>query len=149
MLLSACDGKKTAAVDHQAPELAASRLDGDPVRLADLKGRAVVLYFWLGGCAACITEMPTLQEIRQRYADTDVVILPINVGGNAEVAEEFNKSSGGAFESVIDNLSLSATRYEVAVFPTTFVLDREGIVREKIRGKIDAAEVDRTLAPVL
>lgn len=143
--VGACDGKKTAALDKPAPEIAATGLDGRPVRLADFEGRAVIVYFWLGGCAACITEMQVLREVREHYDARDVAILPINVGGNAEIVAEFNRDSRGAFESAIDDLSLSATRYEVAVFPTTFILDRDRIVRNKIRGSLSMASIGRTL----
>lgn len=148
-LLGACDGRKTAAISQPAPEISATRLDGNPVRLADFDGRAVIVYFWLGGCAACITELPALQEIRGRYDEADVAILPINVGGNPEIVREFNKSSGGIFESAIDDLSLTATHFEVAVFPTTFVLDRNQIVREKIRGALSVTEIGQILSPIL
>ena len=106
----------------------------------------MIVYFWLGGCAACITEMPALREIRERYDEADVAILPINVGGDAEIVQAFNRDSGGVFESVLDDLSLSATRYEVAVFPTTFILDRDRILRKKILDSLTMASISRTIS---
>jgi len=141
--LAACDeapdGPQTGATVGAHPPSLALEAVQDPVGVAAegldaYRGKVLVLGFWLGGCAPCLTEMPELVDIHETYADQGVEVLLVNVGGGAPAVDRAIHDFGMRFGMVLDTLSLSATRYEVGVFPTTFVIDREGIIRARLAG---------------
>ena len=147
--LGACDGDQLAQVGNPAPEVQALDLDGQSVTLAGFRGQVVLVNFWLGGCVPCVTEAPTIQEIYEAHKREGLAVLSINVGGNPKVVRDFIDETDVTFDFAVDQLSLTATRVGVAAFPTTFIVDRSGVVREKILGEIQKNAVEDALAPLL
>lgn len=147
--LSACDGDQLAQVGKPAPELQALDLDGQSVTLAGFRGQVVLVNFWLGGCVPCVTEAPIIQEIYETHKHGGLTVLSINVGGNATIVRDFIDETDVTFDFAVDQLSLTATRFGVAAFPTTFIVDRSGVVREKILGEVQKGAVEDALAPLL
>ena len=147
--LSACDSEPVATVGQPAPEFQAFDLDGEAVKIANLRGNVVVVNFWLGGCAPCITEAPIIQEVLDTYRNDGLAVVSINVGGNSQIVKDFIEETNTSFDFAVDQLSLTAMRYGVAGFPTTFIVDRNGLVRERFLGEVRPGTLDRTLAPLL
>ncbi|WP_316977016.1 TlpA family protein disulfide reductase [Shumkonia mesophila] len=150
LLLVACDeAPRQAGRNASAPEIAALNLDGRPVRLADYAGKVLIINFWLGGCAACVQELPVIEAVHREHRDRGVVVLAVNVGGNADMARQLAAERGNGFENAVDELSLTATRYEVGVFPTVVVVDRAGRLRARMVGQIPKATLEAKVAALL
>jgi len=159
-ILPGCDeASDTGSVDTGAtvgkhpPALALEPVQ-DPVGvgeagLAAYRGKVLVLGFWLGGCAPCLTEMPELVDLHHAYEDKGVEVLLINVGGSPPAVRGAIHDYGMEFAMAMDALSLTASRYQVGVFPTTFVIDRDGVIRARIAGNRRPGTITQTVTDLL
>ncbi|MCW2309585.1 TlpA family protein disulfide reductase [Rhodobium gokarnense] len=146
LILTACDGEKTAKVGEAAPELGVIDLDGNTVRLADFRGDVTVLNFWQGGCAPCLTEMPKIQAFHEKHRGDGVHVLSVNIGGGPAIIRDTVAETGVTFDVAFDEVFVASTRYKINFFPTTFLIDRNGIVRERIVGEIKPGQLEAKVA---
>jgi len=108
------------------PDFNFTDVNGKPVSLQKLKGKPVVINFWFTACVPCIEEMPALNELKEKYKNSDIVFLSITFENRKSVADFLKKHSfnftpiPGARE-YCDNL--------VTIFPLTLFINREGIVQ--------------------
>jgi len=157
--LPGCDdggggGGATGATEGDRPPALALEAVQDPAGAVSLgleayRGKVLVLGFWLGGCAPCLTEMPELVTLHQAYADQGVEVLLVNVGGSPPAVRRAIADYGMRFGMALDTLSLSASRYHVGVFPTTFIIDREGIIRARLAGNRKAGTITDVVTDIL
>ncbi len=119
-----------------APAIAGTTPDGDARTLSGLKGKVVVVDFWATWCPPCRAAMPGLEKLHRDLGDQGVVVLGVNQEPGAEVrVKRYLDQTGITFESVMDEGDISR-RWGVYTFPTTFVVDREGIIRAMYRGPV-------------
>lgn len=104
---------------------------------ADFKGRAVLLNFWASWCEPCRTEMPSLQTLADLHGPDKLVVLVINFKEPAQRALRFAQASGVSLPVLLDAEGLQARQWGVKVFPSTFLIDRQGRPRQRIRGELD------------
>jgi len=121
------------AARFPAPDFTLPTLSGTPIRLAELRGKAVLLNFWATWCAPCRTEMPSIEALYQRYKDRGLDVLAVNLDlrSTAGVAA-FLQEVGVTFRVGLDPSWSTARAYRVLGLPTTYLIDRAGqvIVRE-------------------
>lgn len=111
-------------------------VQGEPVRLADFKGRVVVLDFWGSWCGPCRMELPYFQKLHEKYRDhPDVKVMSVNweqMRSNVEKkarATEFMEKEGFTFPVVFDHDQAVAKAYGVTGYPTVFMIDPEGRIQ--------------------
>jgi peroxiredoxin len=146
-------GGETSALKGQpAPEFALNDLQGKEVRLADYKGKIVVLNVFAHWCGPCRKEAPELEkDLWQAYKARDVVVLGIATWAQdnpAKRAEEFAREFKLTFPVLVDAENKVAEMYRVRGVPTTFIIDREGVVREFVVGA-DVAGIKRAVESLL
>lgn len=110
-----------------APEWSMPTLTGDTIRLADLKGKVVLLDFFYKSCAPCCAAMPVLQSLYDKYKDKGFVMLgidPIDDPIEDEMAD-FLAKRGINYTILFSERELAET-YHVSGYPTLYFLDREG-----------------------
>jgi peroxiredoxin len=115
-----------------APDFTLKNLDGSELQLSSLRGKAVILDFWDTWCPPCRKAMPHLQELSVEYAD-DLVIVGVAMGREGEgKVRKFVQDRGLTFEMVMFNNDPQLIRNYGGIqsIPTTFLIDREGIIRE-------------------
>ncbi len=95
-------------------------------RLADYRGKPMILNFWATWCPPCRAEMPSLQRAHEALASEGIAVIAINVGDDADAIAEFLVNSPVSFPLPMDRDSTIAQRYPVIGLPTTFVIDAEG-----------------------
>ena len=110
-----------------------TRLDGPAVRLADFRGKVIVLNFWATWCGPCLIEAPLFEKTMEKYKDDrEVVFLGVNTDEDRELVEPFLKKQKWkmpmAFAESLDE------RYGVESIPTTMVFDRRGQVSYRQAG---------------
>jgi thiol-disulfide isomerase/thioredoxin len=116
-----------------APDFTLPTLSGAPIRLADLRGKVVLLSFWATWCVPCRTEMPTLEALYQRYKDRGLEVLAVNLDMLSTAGvEAFMQEVGVTFRVGLDPSWSTAQAYRVLGLPTTYLIDRAGhaVVRE-------------------
>ncbi len=132
------------------PAFEALDLDGKTWRLADLRGRGVLINFWASWCEPCRAEMPTLQQVAEIYGDR-LAVLAINFKEPAEKAARFARSTGLSLPVLLDPAGDVARRWDVRVFPSTMLIGTDGKPRMRIRGEVDwsGKEAEQLIAPLL
>jgi peroxiredoxin/outer membrane lipoprotein-sorting protein len=146
-------GGETSALRGQpAPEFALNDLQGKQVRLADYKGKIVVLNVFAHWCGPCRKEAPELEkDLWQAYKARDVVVLGVATWAQdnpTKRAEEFAREFKLTFPVLVDAENKVAEMYRVRGVPTTFIIDREGVVREFVVGA-DVAGIKRAVESLL
>ncbi len=119
-----------------APDFTLNSLDGEPVTLQELKGRPVILNFWASWCPPCRAEMPAFQLAWQEYMDTDLVILAVNATHQDTISEinQFIEQNNLEFAILLDMTGKVSSSYQIHSLPTTFLIDRDGIITKTIIG---------------
>jgi peroxiredoxin len=128
------DGKILAKVDEIAPDFAATNVDGETVRLTDYLGKTVILDFWATWCIPCVRTMPSIEAARRSWQDLDVVVLAVNIE-DREKAKAFIEEKGYEFSTVLDPDKEIMALFGVDALPTTFLIDKFGVVRERSDGQ--------------
>ncbi|MFN8556206.1 MAG: TlpA disulfide reductase family protein [Dehalococcoidia bacterium] len=134
-----------------APDFALRSLDGQSVRLSELRGQVVLVNFWATWCGPCRAEMPDLQAVYEQEK-ADLVVLAVNVEGtSAEEARrlsiDFRDEMGLTFPIVLDSPDGAVFKqYKLRGLPDSFFVDREGIVREVSYGPMSRETIQRKLA---
>ncbi len=120
---------------EEAPAYTLVTLAGDTVRSSDLEGKVVVLNFWATWCGPCRLEMPSLQRLHERRAEDGVVVLGLatDVGGEAPI-RSFLRERGITYPVGRATWEQRRAFGGIPGIPTTFIVDRSGVVRHKVVG---------------
>lgn len=126
-----------------APDFTLPNLSGNEVELSDFRGKVIFLNFWATWCPPCRGEMPSMEALYQRLKGGDFQMLAVSVDrrGNSVVgpfAQEFKLT----FPILLDLTGRVGSIYGVRGIPTTFILDKKGIIVEKVVGAKDWANQD-------
>ncbi len=137
-------------VNYPAPQVALNDLDGNPVALSDYDGQVILYNAWATWCPPCKAEMPTLQAYYEKHKDQGFVIIAIEDGlqGNVDVAS-FVAEYGLTFPVWPDRAYLASKSFGVTSLPTSFVIDRKGMVRLTWSGEISMAALEKYVTPLL
>ena len=150
VLLAGCSSgpQGGVAVGQPAPDFTATTLDGRTVRLAELRGKVVVLDFWATWCPPCRAMIPHERELVQKYAGKPLVFLGISADDDAHELRDFLRANGMTWPMVHDGPDGPLQQqYQVTYFPTVYVLDGQGVVRYRdVRDQALERAVGRLLA---
>ena len=119
-----------------APDFTLDVLGGGQVTLSGLRGKVVVLNLWASWCPPCKAEMPAIQKVYRAYADLGVVVLGVNTTyqDSEPDAADFVRKYNLTFPIPLDRDGSVSQRYALRGLPTTFFIDRKGIIRSIIVG---------------
>jgi peroxiredoxin len=127
----------TGTPQARAPDLVLTSLDGEPVRLSELRGKVVLLNFWATWCPPCKAEMPDLQALYREHGDArDFVVVGVNFQEPAGPVEAFVKQYELSFPVWLDAGGEAGAKLGVRGLPVTFIIDREGFIRDAWNGQI-------------
>jgi peroxiredoxin len=127
--------------DSKAPALELNDLQGRTHRLADYKGKVVLVNFWATWCEPCRDEMPSMQTLYRRFGRSsgDLVVLAVNHGENAPRIEQFLRHQPLDFPVLLDGFSEVWRAWKPGLLPASYLIGRDGRVRYRARGEIDWA----------
>lgn len=132
--------ERTVDVGQLAPDFVLeARVTTSALRLSDLRGQVVVLNFWASWCGPCRQEMPEFQaDYARRGPQRDVVIVAVNALSldSRRDAERFVEEMEVTFPVVFDVSGAVGERYRVRGLPSTFFIDRAGVVRAATFGPV-------------
>jgi peroxiredoxin len=110
----------------QPPAFHGNTPAGQPVALAALRGRVVLLTFWAAWCAECRPEMPLFERLHRDFAAQGLTVLGVNVREGTGVIERYAQELGLTFPLVLDPRGQITALYGVLGLPTTFLIGRDG-----------------------
>ena len=124
-------------------------LDGQPIRLADLRGKAVWINFWASWCPPCQYETPTIRSLDDRYGDRGLVIVAIQVQQTVQAGRDYAERYGLDYTIGSDVTGDFFHLYRVFALPTQFFIDPEGRIRRIIVGPVSEADATTTIESIL
>ena len=135
-------------VGDPAPPFTVTTFGGDKVSLEDLKGQVVVLNYWATWCAPCRVELPVLNDYFHRHPRHDLKILAVTVEGSVPAAKLRPLAAQLNFPLIA---KLSGRGYGAigGAVPTSYVIDREGVVRYAKAGAFTAESFEDVVGPLL
>ncbi|MFZ5631689.1 MAG: TlpA family protein disulfide reductase [Bacillota bacterium] len=121
-----------------APDFTLTGPDGKEVSLSSFRGKPVMLNFWATWCPPCKEEMPAIQKFfTQRGQEMQVLAVNLTVSEKApDQVGDFLKSNGYTFPVLLDKKGDTARQYLVRYIPTTYFIDKRGIIRDKHTGPL-------------
>ena len=119
----------------RAPAFTATRFDGGTLSLTDLRDKGVVMNFFASWCAPCRAEARELEAMYQKYRSQGIVFLGVDIETDTwEDAREFLKEFAITYLAIRDEKGEIARKYQMFGLPTTYFIDKDGIVRSKFVG---------------
>lgn len=139
------DALETPATLESAPAYVFRTRDGAEARLADFRGKVVVVNVWAMWCVPCRTEMPTLARLAAAYADEDLMVLPVNVDVGPEQIAAATDFIGEHEPLPLYSDPKFQLPFELpgkGKMPQTVLLDRQGRIRAHLSGEADWASAE-------
>ena len=133
------------AQSSPAPEFQLETLDGTSIKLADLRGRPVLINFWATWCGPCQQEMPLIEQYYQKYK-SDLVVLAVNSAEPQTDVQTFVTNYNLTFPVLLDPDYKVEDLYRVRAFPTTFFVDKSGTIRYQQIGVLSEGQLVKYLA---
>ncbi|TYB48741.1 TlpA family protein disulfide reductase [Actinomadura chibensis] len=149
------DGNVTeykAAGRKAVQDVGGDALDGRPVKLADLKGKVVVVNFWASWCAPCRGEAPSLEQVYSENKAKGVEFLGVNFKDSKANAQAFERKLKVTYPSLFDadgQVTLAFRAVPPNAIPSTLVLDRQGRVAARIIGSTTYSKLNPLVAKAL
>lgn len=133
-----------------APDFSLAALDGKTLKLSDFKGKAVLLNFWATWCEPCKIEMPWFVELQKKYGaqGLQVVGVAMDDSGTKEISDFARKMSVN-YPIVIGKESVGNQYGGIPYLPSTFYIDREGKVVDRVFGLVSRSEIETDIQKAL
>ena len=134
VFLTGCEIKQGFKIGDTPPGISGNDIHGNDINQSKHNAKLVVIYFWINSC--CGDSLKKLEPLHRENKDKGLVIWAVNVGDTKEFVESYAKNNALTFTMLTDEIAKLFKQYQVFGFPTIFILDKNGIVREKILGDI-------------
>lgn len=132
-----------------APGFALKTPDGKTLSLAELKGKVVIVNFWATWCPPCRAEMPALQDAQAEHEAQGLVVVGVDQQEDASLVQAFQQTRNYSIRFVLDADGKVARAYNVAGLPTSFFINREGVIEHtEFSGAMTRALIESKLAPM-
>jgi peroxiredoxin len=119
------------------PALELSDAHGKLHRLADYRGKVVLVNFWATWCGPCREEMPSMETLRVALQDRPFMVLAVNVGEGGHVARNFGEKMSLGFPLLLDRDTKTTKAWGARILPASFVVGPDGKIRYSYLGAID------------
>ena len=129
-----------------APDFTLETITGETVTLADLRGQAVLINLWATWCPPCRAEMPAIQKMYAEYKDQGFVVLGIDMTyqDTPSAVPIFIQENQLTFPILMDTTGQVGEHYELRSLPSSYFIDRDGIIQEVVIGGPMAEALLRT-----
>lgn len=138
-----------AKVNFPAPELILQDLSGKQVSLINYRGSVVLVNLWATWCPPCREEMPTLQTFYEKYSQDGFVLIAIDQEETLDVVQPFVDEFGLTFPVWLDENYEAQRKFNTMNLPSSYVIDREGVVRLMWIGGISKRNLEKFVPDVI
>ncbi|HBA67456.1 MAG TPA: redoxin [Methylococcaceae bacterium] len=104
--------------------------DGQPLDWTSLEGKVVYLDFWASWCVPCVQSFPFMTQMQRELKDQGLVVIAVNLDEERKDAEGFLSRYPAGFTVVADQNQQCAKHYNVKAMPSSYVIDRKGVIRD-------------------
>ncbi len=131
-------------VGKVAPDFALPDLQDRTIRLSDFRGKVVFLNFWATWCQPCKEEMPSMEVLYKTFERDGLVVLAVSIDRvtTKQNIPPFVNSMNLTFPVLVDSWGQTDKRYKLMGVPETYIIDQEGVLREKVIGPRDWTRLD-------
>jgi cytochrome c biogenesis protein CcmG, thiol:disulfide interchange protein DsbE len=136
-------------VGRMAPDFTLVTADGTQVTLSELRGQVVLINVWATWCPPCRAEMPAIQAAYERYAPEGFTVLAVNVGEDPATVSAYMRDVGLSFAAPLDRDGAVSLNYRVTAMPSSFFVDRRGVIRSIYRGPMSHGVISGSLEQLL
>jgi peroxiredoxin len=140
-------------VGRAAPDFLLQTPAGGTLRLSDLRGKPILVNFWATWCAPCRQEIPEIVRAYNARRGEGLEVVAVNLQENDGVVREFAQERGMTFPIVIDRRGQVAEAWRIGGpvkgIPSSYFIDRDGIVRGVVYGPMDAEKLDEMMETIL
>lgn len=140
LITSANQDKTIYKIGDQAPDFQLQQInknnDLETIRLSDFKGKGVMLNFWATYCKPCEVEMPYMEELYPQYKDQGIEIVAVSLDATEAVIHQFIDKYNLTFPIPHDNRGQVMDLYKIGPIPSTFFINPEGEIVEKVEGAL-------------
>ncbi|MFN3739634.1 MAG: TlpA disulfide reductase family protein [Thermodesulfovibrionales bacterium] len=152
-LLFSCSRETHVQEGKVVPNLSFKYINGESIRLYDLKGKVVLIEFWATWCEACREAVPDLIEIYKNNRDKGFVMIAVSVdegGDYVKRVKDFVNEHNITYPVAVDGISLSK-KFGVYTIPSIFIINKEGILVKKYPGYFPdfARKIDKEIKGLL
>ena len=139
-------GSSAPQAGFTAPDFTLTSLDGTEYTLSELKGQAVLVNLWATWCPPCRAEMPAIEKMYQEYKDQGLVVLAVDMTyqDDPQKVAPFAQEYGLTFPILLDQAGVVGSAYQLRSLPSSYFIDRFGIIQEVIIGGPMAEALLRT-----
>jgi peroxiredoxin len=137
---------QVTAPGHNAPDFVLTDLQGNLVKLSDLRGKAVVLNFWATWCPPCKEEIPWLVDMQKRYGSQGLQIVGVSMDdGDPKDVVKFAAANSINYPVLFGEDKVADQYGGIDYLPTTFYIDRNGVVLDRVFGEPQRDEIERNI----
>jgi peroxiredoxin len=126
-----------AALLLATPPLELTDSKGAVHRLADYRGKVVLVNFWATWCEPCLAELPSIERLRAAFSSRPFAILAVQMGGSARTARDTAEKLSLTFPLLLDRDSKASKAWQVDLLPTSFLIDARGALVFTHPGELD------------
>lgn len=127
---------EAAQIGFKAPDFRLTSLDSQEINFANLKGKPVILNFWASWCPPCKAEMPAFQQAFDEYPASTIQIIAVNATNQDSLVDvaRFVEELDLSFPIALDKDGSASRDYSVHSLPTTYFIDKNGVIKDIIIG---------------
>ncbi len=146
-----CSEEPVVRIGDVAQDFTLPSLAGENVTLSQFKGKNVFIFFWTQGCVFCQTDnIVHVNDIFLKGKRKDLVVFSINIAESKGDVREFVKQKGLIFPVLLDrDAKVTRKKYGVYMVPTLFLIDKDGVIKEKAYGYLTKEALWQFVNPYL
>lgn len=147
---ASAQSENEAGSSNQASDFSLTTLSGEPISLESYSGKVLIIDFWATWCPPCVKEIPHFVELYEQYNDKGVEILGVSVDrGGPSVVQKFAEKNAVKYPIAMANMEIVDAYEAYGGIPTTFIIDRNGNITEKIVGYRDKQYFEERIKKLL
>jgi cytochrome c biogenesis protein CcmG, thiol:disulfide interchange protein DsbE len=128
-----------------APDFAIRDFNGKPMRLADYRGKLVLLNFWASWCAPCLEEMPRLSALQRNYGAVGLQVIGVSMDDEAVPAKRLLAQRPVDYPIGLGDDKLGERYGGILGLPQSFLIDRHGLIVARYKGEADLPQIEATI----